>query len=138
MKRAAHIGGFTLLEMLIAMVILAILASIALPSYLSYVLRSNRSEAQALLSEAASRQERYFTQNNSYASTAAALNMTSYVANLKSYSLSISNVGAATYTLTATAIGSQVKDKDCKTLTLDQAGAKGYSGTAASASTCWP
>lgn len=138
MKRAAHIGGFTLLEMLIAMVILAILASIALPSYLSYVLRSNRSEAQALLSEAASRQERYFTQNNSYASTAAALNMTSYVANLKSYSLSISNVGAATYTLTATAIGSQVKDKDCKTLTLDQAGAKGYSGTATSASTCWP
>ncbi|MGA4635792.1 type IV pilin protein [Pseudomonas solani] len=138
MNRSRAVRGFTLTELVVAVAILAILAGIAIPSYQGYVLRSGRSEAMTLLSEAAARQERYFTQNNSYASTAAALNMTSYVAGLKNYSLAISNVGAATYTLTATAIGSQVRDKECQTLTLDQAGARGYSGTAASASTCWP
>ena len=51
-----HPRGFTLIEVMIVVVIVAILASIAFPSYQRYVLRSHRVEAQALLSEAAARQ----------------------------------------------------------------------------------
>ncbi len=121
---------------MIVVVILAILAAIALPSYQKYVLRSHRAEGQALLSEAAARQERYFAQNNAYASTSTALNLASYLAGVQYYSLAISNVTASTYTLTATATGSQARDSECLTLTLDQAGTRGASGTG-TASACW-
>nr|ELD4571953.1 type IV pilin protein [Pseudomonas aeruginosa] len=55
--------GFTLIELMIVVVIIAILAGIAYPSYDEYVKRGNRTEGQALLSEAAATQERYFSQN---------------------------------------------------------------------------
>ena len=61
MKKTA---GFTLIEMMIVVAIIGILAAIAYPSYQEYVLRGNRSEGQALLNDAAARQERYFAQNN--------------------------------------------------------------------------
>lgn len=128
--------GFTLIQLMIAVVVVAILAAIAFPSYQRYVLRSHRVEAQAVLSEAAARQERYYSQNNAYASTAAALNMTSNVNALQYYSLAISNVTATAYTLTATAKGSQAKDGQCLTLSLDQAGTRSNTGTG-TGTTCW-
>lgn len=128
--------GFTLIELMIAVVVVAILAAIAFPSYQRYVLRSHRVEAQAVLSEAAARQERYYSQNNAYASTAAALNMTSNVNALQYYSLAISNVTATTYTLTATAKGAQAKDGQCLSLSLDQAGTRSNTGTG-TGTTCW-
>ncbi|KAF1069353.1 MAG: Fimbrial protein [Pseudomonas citronellolis] len=133
-KRA---GGFTLIELMITVLVMALLAAIAIPSYSSYVLRGHRSEGQALLSEAVARQERYFAQNNAYASSAAGLNMTTYVANLQYYTLGITSDGSSTYTLTATATGSQASDKACTTLSVNQAGTRSYTGTASSASDCW-
>lgn len=128
--------GFTLIELMITVVIVAILAAIAFPSYQRYVLRSHRVEAQALLSEAAARQERYYSQNNAYASSAAALNMTSNVNALQYYSLAISNITATTYTLTAIAKGAQARDGQCLTLSLDQAGTRSNTGTG-TGTTCW-
>ena len=58
--------GFTLIEMMITVAIIAILAAVAYPSYTEYVKRSNRSEGQALLSDTAAAQERYYSQNNVY------------------------------------------------------------------------
>jgi len=136
MKQQRRERGFTLIELMITVVIVAILAAIAFPSYQRYVLRSHRVEAQALLSEAAARQERYYSQNNAYASTAAALNMTSNVSALQYYSLAISNVTDTTYTLTATAKGSQTKDGPCLSLSLDQAGTRSNTGTG-TGTTCW-
>jgi prepilin-type N-terminal cleavage/methylation domain len=135
-KTRRYRRGFTLIELMVAVAIVAILATIAFPSYQRYVLRGHRVEGQALLSEAAARQERYYSQNNAYASTAAALNMTSNVNALQYYSLAISNVTATTYTLTATAKGAQASDKECLTLTLDQAGTRGNTGTG-TGTTCW-
>ncbi|MEP9321028.1 type IV pilin protein [Pseudomonas sp. LABIM340] len=128
--------GFTLIELMVTVAIVAILAAVAFPSYQRYVLRSHRVEAQAVLSEAAARQERYYSQNNAYASTAAALNMTSNVNALQYYSLAISNITATTYTLTATATGSQAKDAPCLSLSLDQAGTRSNTGTG-TGTTCW-
>ncbi|HEJ3591491.1 TPA: type IV pilin protein [Pseudomonas aeruginosa] len=54
--------GFTLLEMVVVVAVIGILLGIAIPSYQNYVIRSNRTEGQALLSDAAARQERYYSQ----------------------------------------------------------------------------
>ena len=58
--------GFSLLELMIAVVVVGILASVAYPSYVEYARRSDRAEGQALLMEAAARQERFFAQNRRY------------------------------------------------------------------------
>lgn len=56
----------TLIELVVVMVIVAILASIAIPSYRDYVLRANRSEARAALLALATAQEKYYLECNSY------------------------------------------------------------------------
>jgi type IV pilus assembly protein PilE len=59
--------GFTLIEAMIVLVVLAILAAIAVPSYRSYLLRAQRTEATTALLRAAAAQEKFFLQNNRYA-----------------------------------------------------------------------
>lgn len=58
--------GFTLLELMIAVAIVGILVSLAYPSYQSYVIRSNRADAQQTLLQLTQQAERFFTQRNSY------------------------------------------------------------------------
>jgi len=62
--------GFTLIEVMVVVVIVAILASIAIPSYREYVIRGNRRAAQAAMMEIATRQQQFFVANRSYASAA--------------------------------------------------------------------
>ncbi|UVE18493.1 prepilin-type N-terminal cleavage/methylation domain-containing protein [Pseudomonas sp. LS44] len=125
--------GFTLIEMMITVAIIGILAAIAYPSYQEYVLRGNRTEGQALLNDAAARQERYYAQNNTYADTTAKLGYSSANSANTLYVLSISNASATAYTLTATA---QRTDSKCGNLSLNQAGTKGETGSG-SATDCW-
>lgn len=66
-KRASAAGGFTLIEAMIIVVVLAILAAVAVPSYRSYLLRSQRTEATSALLRAAAAQEKFFLQHNRYA-----------------------------------------------------------------------
>lgn len=58
--------GFSLIEVLVVVLIVAVLTAAALPSYQQYVIRSKRVEAQAMLLALMQQQERYFTQHNSY------------------------------------------------------------------------
>lgn len=127
--------GFTLIELMITVAIIGILAAIAYPSYQEYVLRGNRTEGMAMLNDAAARQERFFAQNNSYADTAAKLGMNDDSPS-GFYTLSIGDVTASTYTLTATAKGAQRRDSKCANLGLNQAGVKSKTGTA-SVADCW-
>lgn len=58
--------GFTLIELMIAVAILAIIMAIAIPSYQQYVVRSNRAEAKTILMQAAQALERCYTRYNAY------------------------------------------------------------------------
>ncbi|MDN6856349.1 type IV pilin protein [Pseudomonas sp. CAN2814] len=139
--------GFTLIELMVTAAIVAILAAVAYPSYQSYILRGNRAEGQAMLNDAAARQERYYAQNYAYVTSAADLgklgmrnttgtgSSTSIASDTGKYALSVS--GTNTYTLTATPQGVQAKDTKCGNLTLDAAGTKGVSATGASVNDCW-
>lgn len=64
MKRKTN--GFSLIELMIVVVIIGILATIAYPSYTRWVTETRRSDAQGALMDLAARQERYFSQCNSY------------------------------------------------------------------------
>ena len=72
MKPVCMHRGVTLVELLTVVVIVAILSSIAVPTYRSYVLRAQRTEATATLLRAQAAQEKFFAQNNIYAEDLAA------------------------------------------------------------------
>jgi len=59
-------AGFTLIELMITVAIVAILASVAYPSYQQYVIRSNRSEAQQVMLDIANREEEFLLNNRRY------------------------------------------------------------------------
>lgn len=136
--------GFTLIELMIVVAIVAILAAIGYPSYQKSVLKSNRADGRVALQEAASRQERFYAEANTYSS-----DLTKLVTNADGssspeghYTISVSlscsrTVGGSTFytcfDLTATAKGTQAKDTECATLTLAHTGKKGSTG----GGTCW-
>lgn len=68
-RRAAYprLYGFTLIELMVTVVIVAILAMVVYPSYQNYTVRVGRSDAQIALTQAANQQERFFTECNWYA-----------------------------------------------------------------------
>src|SRR5580700_1233120 len=123
-------SGFTLVELIVAMVIAAILAAVAIPAYSNYVRKARRTDAKTALLDMASLEERYFSVNNAYTTTASALGYTAFPVTVGSgyYTIAAPTVtGAttaapATFSLTATAIGTQVNDTLCTTFTLTQAG----------------
>src|ERR1044071_8966117 len=65
--------GVTLLELMTVVMIIGVLSAIAIPSYRGYLLRAQRSDATAALLRVAQAQEKFYLQNNRYASTAAEL-----------------------------------------------------------------
>lgn len=58
--------GFTLIELMIVVAVIAVLTSIAYPAYTSSILKGRRAEGKAALTELLQQQERYLTQRNTY------------------------------------------------------------------------
>lgn len=114
--------GFSLIELMIVVAVVAILSAIAYPSYQHYLLVSHRVEAKNMLLDAANRQETYFMDFNRYTSSAVALNIPENSAS-GFYHLVISAAGN-TFTLFATASGAQGSDSDCIIFSIDQNGAR--------------
>ena len=124
--------GFTLVEVLIAVAIVGILASIAYPSYTDYVARSNRAEATAELLRYANMQEQYFVDSRSYANTMKLLGSSTDDVDTesKNYKITVRTTNNG-YRLTATAQSSQAtNDASCKVMTITEAGVK-------SPTSCW-
>ncbi len=59
-------SGFTLVELMVVVLLVAILAAIAYPSYREQVRKARRADAQAVLMQAAQFMERYYTENGTY------------------------------------------------------------------------
>jgi type IV pilus assembly protein PilE len=129
--------GFSLIELMIVLVIIAIIAAIALPSYRKYVIRAHRVDAQRVLSDLATRQERYFYSQNKYTTDLPTLNGTTSMGSTD-YTFAIPVGDTSTYTVTATAIGTQGRDDaQCQTMSVDQAGRQLSTGTTANDPACW-
>src|SRR5215475_887997 len=65
-RETSRFGGFTLIEVMITVAVIAILAAIALPNYIDYVTRSRLVEAKTNLSDMRTRVEQYFLDNRTY------------------------------------------------------------------------
>lgn len=129
--------GFTLTEMVVAMLILAILAITAIESYTTYVRKARRADAVNSLISMSLAEERYRSSNTTYGTLAQVWGGVS-TSTEGFYTLSISNVSASGYTITATATGAQANDVEgstsCSTMTLTV-----NNGTITrSPSACWP
>lgn len=139
-RRLGDQRGFTLIEMMIVVAIVGILTAIAYPSYISYVVRSNRSAAQGYMQEVSNLQQRYLLDARAYAASLAALNATAPSNVSSHYSITTAPKASTTppgFTVTATPIGSQLaRDTACGTLTVDESGAKTASGSSGVAG-CW-
>lgn len=132
-------GGFTLIELMITVAVVAILAMVALPSYFEQVRKSRRADAIAALNQIAQAQERWRANNPTYTTNLGSTGLK--VANPSSgyYTLAASAATATGYTATATAAGAQLKDTKCATLTLAASGGQfSYTSTGtATAQRCW-
>lgn len=139
-SQARKSGGFTLIEVMITVAIVAILASIAYPSYLRYIIRSNRSAAQGYMLEVTNLQQRYLLDARAYAADLATLNSSAPSHVSSNYTVTTAPKTGTTlpgFRVTATPIGSQLaRDTDCAQLTIDESGAKTASGNNGVAG-CW-
>ena len=131
--------GFTLIEVMITVVIVAILASVAVPAYLSSVRDSRRADAKQALLAAAQTMESFYAMNMTYVGSASGTTPTIFATKVpkdgsdRYYTLSFTAAPTAFgYTLQAVPQGSQAGDR-CGTLSLNRTGAT----SAASATDCW-
>jgi type IV pilus assembly protein PilE len=125
--------GFTLLELVIALAVVAILLALAVPAYQRYVQRGERAEAVRLLLAAAACQERVRAQTGYY-DTARCLDDTH-----TAYDLRVEPPGeSASLAFTLVAEPRRIsRDDPCGSLSLDQAGTRGISGSEEKLAACW-
>lgn len=118
--------GITLIELMIVVVVLGIIAAFAYPSYVSYVIKTNRSAAMSFMTEAAAKQEEYVLDARSYAGNTASLGVSVPTDVAKFYSITITAFNASSppaYSIVATPASSGIQATD-GTLTLMSNGQK--------------
>lgn len=134
-SRARQAGGFTLIELMIVVAILAVLATIAFTSYREQVVKSRRAAATTCLQERAQFMERYYTTHLSYTGAPAPPAQCGPDLN-PFYTISFSTAPAGKNYVLAAAPTSLQSDSKCGTLSLSAQGVRGKSGTGSLAE-CW-
>jgi type IV pilus assembly protein PilE len=144
------VRGATLLELLVALVIVALLASLAVPAYRRYVLQANRADGRAALLALAAAQEKLYLTCNEYstslddsrATSCSPLNLRFPTRSERGfYALTVTSADALSWTATAVVSNGspQASDSRCRVLQLDSTGrrtATAADGTPGDAS-CW-
>jgi len=117
--------GFTLIEVMITVVIVAILAAIAYPSYRQYIIRSDRAAAQSVMMDIANREQQFLMANRAYADkatvAASGFSLDSDLAAKYDWGITVGTGTVPSFTITFTPKGSQASDV---TLTLNHQGVK--------------
>lgn len=126
-----NIKGFTLIELMITVAIVAILASIALPSYQEYVTRARITEATSTLADLRIRMEQYYQDNRTYVGGPCA--PAAGIAKFFNYTCSVAPTATA-YTLQAA--GEASEGMGSYNYTVDQSNAKTSTVEGGSGS-CW-
>jgi len=150
--KVMRLSGFTLVELMLSITIVAVLTSITLPAYQGQVRKSQRSIGRAVLLEVLARQEQFFIFNKHYADKLMLLGYATDPVTIgsdgqevttssarKIYVISLRNILPAAlpqrYVLAATPLLGQAKDLLCGTLIISSKGVK--SASAGAASSCW-
>jgi type IV pilus assembly protein PilE len=139
--------GVTLMELLVVVVVIGILASIAVPSYRNYMIRTHRTDATCMLLRIQSAQEKFYLQNNRYSGDLVAAPADGglgigAVSEAGKYDLSVA-AGAGNQSYVATAApragGGQNDDTKCRAFTIDERGTRRAvdSGGAERTAECW-
>lgn len=117
--------GFSLIELMITVAVVALLAGVAYPSYTNHVIRTKRSAAQAQMLDIANRQQQFLLANRAYASTTDLANsgftLPKDVSSNYGYSITVGATTVPSFTVTFTPTGAQAVDG---VLTLNSEGAK--------------
>lgn len=144
--RRDNVRGFTLVEVMIAVVLVSILAAIALPSYHYAFLKARRVDAKNALLDLAAREERYFAIHNTYASNGTLLGYrTDFPVDVNTsgtvyYQLQAQTANATGYTISAGPVGDQVTDM-CGNFVLTSLGVQSNAAATGTvdfnATNCW-
>lgn len=144
--------GFTLIELMITVAIIGLLASVALPSYSSYVARARRADARTQLIQAAQFMQRFYSANDSYSTDRASNGVFTVMPSTLQqsppdgtaiYQLDTTAPSTNSYTLSIVPVsGGPAANDKCGTLTLTSTGVRGckISGnacTTAQRDECW-
>lgn len=129
--------GFTLIELMVTVAIIAIIAAVAIPSYRNHIIKTNRGAAEAFMLQIANKEEQYMLDARQYTANwgAGGLNLSAPTGVSVNYTITIPVVTATGYTITAVPINPPQNDTLCGTLTLDQTGAK--TSSAGTVGVCW-
>ena len=135
-QQRARTRGVTLIELIIAVAVVAILAAIAFPSYQEQVRKTRRADGKAELMETAQQLERCYTRFSRYndGNCGVALPFNSSEGY---YVVSATAITASAFTLDATPLGAQVNDTRCGVLRLTSTGLQGSQGQSTDANECW-
>lgn len=140
--------GFTLIELMAVLAIAAILLLLAVPGYQAVLLKSNRAAARGVLVTVLSRQEQYFVNNKSYATSLERLGLpvpyyidrqaVPATASAAVYRIELDIVAAAYNGVTAVPMNRQTADSPCMTYSISRLGVRSVSGSlSASPVDCW-
>lgn len=148
---ARAVAGFTLIEMMIVVVIVAILAAIAIPIYQTQIMESRRTSAKSALLDIAGREEKYYSTNNTYTMELSDLGYTQVTSNeiqvpgngTNYYNVAINSnpasasTSASTFIVTASPYpnSSQQNDTGCNAYSITDMGVESNNGTQTTG--CW-
>lgn len=137
LRRRPGQRGLTLIELMVALVMVAILTAVALPSYRQYVQKSRRADATTTLLTLAQAMERWYSERGTYAgATVGSGGLMRSSSPQGFYTLSITAQDANGFSISAAPAGAQTGDA-CGSYTLEEDGTRSLSGATLTSAQCW-